>query len=244
MEFTVTFLGTGVSTSIPCISCLLDRDCPACQYAAANPESKTARNNVSIAITYQSPVEEVPGQKEEAGVAASIQDSAASMTLAEKTPATRDRCILVDVGKTFRQAALKWLVPMKPSSIDAIFITHDHADAMFGLDDVRDLQRFQRCYEEDGKTLIGYRVKDPLVVYANAHTLATTAKVYPYLHRGKLTQEQRKAILMRRFAQIEWEEIPNRHEMEIYGMRVETFPVFHGGDYISLGFSFGSEEGR
>ena len=42
---------------------------------------------------------------------------------------------MVDAGKTMRPACLKSLPKLGISSIDALLLTHDHADAIFGLDD-------------------------------------------------------------------------------------------------------------
>ena len=50
--------------------------------------------------------------------------------------------ILIDCGKTFRSAFLRSLAPLKVSRIDSLLLTHDHADAIDGLDDLRDLQPF------------------------------------------------------------------------------------------------------
>eukprot|EP00920_Eleutheroschizon_duboscqi_P002258 GHVT01005539.1.p1 GENE.GHVT01005539.1~~GHVT01005539.1.p1 ORF type:complete len:596 (-),score=115.94 GHVT01005539.1:1148-2935(-) len=62
----------------------------------------------------------------------------------------RDECspaffnVLIDVGKTFRDAALKSLAMHGITRIDCLFLSHDHQDALGGLDDLRDLQYFSR----------------------------------------------------------------------------------------------------
>ena len=45
--------------------------------------------------------------------------------------------------KRFAQAALQTLPKFGVSNIDALLITHGHADAMLGMDDLRDLQAAQ-----------------------------------------------------------------------------------------------------
>ncbi|TVU45951.1 hypothetical protein EJB05_05461, partial [Eragrostis curvula] len=44
--------------------------------------------------------------------------------------------ILIDVGKTFREQVIRWFVRHKVPSIDSIILTHEHADAVLGLDGV------------------------------------------------------------------------------------------------------------
>nr|PIM04723.1 metallo-beta-lactamase domain protein [Toxoplasma gondii COUG] len=52
--------------------------------------------------------------------------------------------ILIDCGKTFRQAALAYFPLHQITTLDAVLLTHDHQDAVGGIDDLRDLQRFTR----------------------------------------------------------------------------------------------------
>ncbi|XP_039115701.1 putative hydrolase C777.06c [Dioscorea cayenensis subsp. rotundata] len=46
--------------------------------------------------------------------------------------------ILVDAGKFFYHSALQWFPTYGLRNIDAVIITHSHADAIGGLDDLRD----------------------------------------------------------------------------------------------------------
>ncbi|KAJ0528238.1 putative metallo-beta-lactamase, ribonuclease Z/Hydroxyacylglutathione hydrolase [Helianthus annuus] len=46
--------------------------------------------------------------------------------------------ILIDAGKFFYQSALRWFPTYGIRTIDAVVITHSHADAIGGLDDLRD----------------------------------------------------------------------------------------------------------
>ncbi|KAK4395114.1 putative hydrolase [Sesamum angolense] len=49
-----------------------------------------------------------------------------------------ERNILIDAGKFFYHSALKWFPTYGIRTIDAVIITHSHADAIGGLDDLRD----------------------------------------------------------------------------------------------------------
>ena len=48
--------------------------------------------------------------------------------------------IIIDVGKTFREGAMRWFPEFQIQSLDAIILTHEHMDAAAGLDDVRSFQ--------------------------------------------------------------------------------------------------------
>ena len=120
----IIFLGSGSSSGNPNLGCVMDpaNACAACQDAIANPTtSRNRRGNPSLLIRYRA-----PGHG------------------SDQQPVT----VLIDVGKTFKQAATRWFHEYKVRSVDGICLTHEHADAMLGLDDVRELQRFNsdwRC---------------------------------------------------------------------------------------------------
>ena len=114
MNFQVIFVGTGVSTCIPSMRCVLDGlYCIPCSNAFNN-KCKNKRNNVSIAVKYN------------------------------------DKCILIDCGKTMRDSIMNCFPKYGITTVNTILITHGHADAIGGLDDVRDLQNFMKvkCLDE------------------------------------------------------------------------------------------------
>lgn len=49
--------------------------------------------------------------------------------------------VLIDCGKTFRDAAAQFFPKHKVNGISAVLLTHEHADATFGLDELRTVQR-------------------------------------------------------------------------------------------------------
>ncbi|XP_042482764.1 putative hydrolase C777.06c isoform X3 [Macadamia integrifolia] len=58
--------------------------------------------------------------------------------LIRHSKASGTRNILIDAGKFFYHSALKWFPTYGIRTIDAVVITHSHADAIGGLDDLRD----------------------------------------------------------------------------------------------------------
>lgn len=46
--------------------------------------------------------------------------------------------IIIDCGKTFRSGMLRMIKTRRIEQIDAVILTHAHADAMLGLDDLRE----------------------------------------------------------------------------------------------------------
>ena len=70
--------------------------------------------------------------------------------------------LLVDVGPEFRLQALRAGI----DSLDAVFLTHAHADHIHGLDDLRPLTRYS-----------------PLPVYGNAEAIAEFRERFSYIFR-------------------------------------------------------------
>jgi phosphoribosyl 1,2-cyclic phosphodiesterase len=213
--FRVLFLGTGVSTAIPNLShVLFKRSCPVCSDAQL-PGSRNRRNNVSIAVIFA--------------------DSTGS-----------EKCIIVDVGKTMRDSMMNLLPQHGISEIDALIITHGHADAMLGLDDARDLQQFERIEVPDAdynyQLVSGFKYTcGPLPVYLTAETMKTVNDAFGYLTRAPEFLDEAAQILRRRIAYLSFHTIEPDCSFSIHDFLIKAFPVWHGGEYVSLGFSFGLE---
>uniref|UniRef100_V5EU78 Metallo-beta-lactamase n=1 Tax=Kalmanozyma brasiliensis (strain GHG001) TaxID=1365824 RepID=V5EU78_KALBG len=106
----VLFLGTGTSGQVPAIHCVTKPDfgdCAACKDATLNPTGKNRRGCTAAAIVGRD--------------AADKQDST----------------ILIDCGKTFYSNAVVHFPRNGIRSIRAVLLTHAHADAILGLDDLR-----------------------------------------------------------------------------------------------------------
>lgn len=108
----VIFLGTGTSSQVPAIHCITDKnsDCVTCT-DAMKPGSKNRRFCTSAIVR---------GSKQGC----------------QGCPGTSST-ILIDCGKSFYESALRYFPVYGLRNIDALLLTHAHADAMLGLDDLR-----------------------------------------------------------------------------------------------------------
>lgn len=127
-------------------------------------------------------------------------------------PAGQPRTILIDAGPDLRQQALRAGL----DRCDAILITHNHVDHVWGLDEVR---RFN--------ALMG----EPIEVWADQHTHASLRRVYQHIFEPhKNAQESFIAHLIAR-------ELEPLRPIELFGLRVTPLPLLHGRLPI-LGFRF------
>ncbi len=110
------------------------------------------------------------------------------------------RNLLIDTAPDLRYQALKNRVV----SIDSVIFTHPHADHILGLDELR---------------IFNYIQKKEIPAYADPYTLSRIQTMFPYAfseaNRGGLSRPKL---------------VP--HEIigpvDILGMRIVSFPVFHG----------------
>ncbi|KAJ8084387.1 hypothetical protein PM082_003156 [Marasmius tenuissimus] len=138
------FLGTGTSSSLPSIGCLtLPRDDPNIEGCRACLSTLTPEGKKNIR-----------------------RNTSAVMKAKDKEgkPVT----IVIDAGKNFQAAALEWFPKYGLRRIDALLLTHAHADAMNGLDDLR------------GWTL-GNNIQQHVDIYLSQHTFQEVKRSFPYL---------------------------------------------------------------
>ena len=220
-SFEILFLGTGASTGVPELGHVLRKTCHLCTDANINITSKNRRNNVSIAIIFKSKAIELVNDKE--------------------ITKYNQRCIIIDAGKTMRDAMLRHLHNNNIKQIDGLILTHGHADACFGLDDVRDLQTFEKVVLSTGD--IGCRVvSGPLPIYLHKETMNVVESVFDYLVNPPeyyTNVPEGTDILKRRVALLNFNVIDCNESIQFQNLKVQCFPVYHGGTYISLGFAIG-----
>ena len=122
-----------------------------------------------------------------------------------------ERNVVVDTTPDFRQQALT----AQLRRLDAVLYTHDHADHIMGLDDIRPFN---------------YRRRDRIPVYASKSTLKSLRRVFPYgfagegSHPGGVPRLAACAV--------------GQDPIRLFGMDFQPFAVHHGHKRI-LGYRFG-----
>lgn len=112
-----------------------------------------------------------------------------------------EKALLLDAGPDLRMQCLKWKVPR----VDAVFITHLHADHIFGFDDVR---RYN--------TLQGNQT---IPCLAGPETIAGMKRVFPYITDTPDPTGLYRPLIT--FA-------PLTGPVEIFGAKLTPVPVNHG----------------
>lgn len=122
-----------------------------------------------------------------------------------------ERNVIVDTSPDFRQQVLAAGI----RRLDAVLYTHDHADHIMGLDDIRPFN---------------YKRKDRIPVYASGATLNSLRRVFPYGFAGEGTHPGGVPRLDGR--------VVDGSPIEVGGMLFQPFAVHHGHKEI-LGYRFG-----
>jgi phosphoribosyl 1,2-cyclic phosphodiesterase len=206
----LVLLGTGVSTALPRISCVLRGrlqegaeatakgafvSCDVCQSGLKDPLSRNRRCNVSALVR--------------------LGESA----------------VLIDCGKTVREACMRQLPRLSVRTVDAVVLTHGHADAILGLDDLRDIQAGE-----------GLGDSAPTPVWLSEKTMDDVSSVFHYL----VPKEQKGGgdggggdapDIARRVTKIHFNVFTYfRPFHPVPGIECVPIPVLHGGDYVAAGF--------
>ncbi|KAJ2767171.1 hypothetical protein IWQ56_003431 [Coemansia nantahalensis] len=148
----------------------------------------------------------------------------ASVLVCADNPDGRQRNILIDCGKSFYEATVDVFIKHNIKTVDAVLLTHGHADAMFGLDDLREWSRPN---------------SGPLPVYCDQVTLDTIRCAFPYLVNA--ANATGSGIV----SQLEFKLLEDlTRPVEIEGVEFLPLPVEHGTysdgrPYYCNGFRFG-----
>ncbi|XP_021763835.1 putative hydrolase C777.06c [Chenopodium quinoa] len=198
----VIFMGTGCSSAVPNAMCLIQPSDPPCSVCSQ-----------SLLI----PPDQNPNYRGNTSLLIDYCQNVGEHSY-----------ILIDIGKTFREAVLRWFTFHKIPRVDSIILTHEHADAILGLDDIRAVQPFSPTNDIS-----------PTPIYLTQDSMNSVAVKFPYLVQKKLKEGQE----IRRVSQLDWNIIETDHEKPFFasGLQFAPLPVMHGEDYVSLGFLFGQK---
>ena len=215
----IAIVGAGASSSTPKLGCVagatpLKRDdgsievdystikCAGCQDAAVNPNGRNNRLNPSLLIQLRS------SDCEDEGLFN----------------------ILIDCGKTFRESAIKVFPKYGVSNLNALLLTHNHADACFGVDDLREFSS-----QGDRSRACGHTGEMPLFVFADPCTMDSMRNVFGYLFPKKVPHSTKGAWV----AKLDWRtfeqgtviDVPTESNKDgdvISSFPILSFPVEHG----------------
>ncbi|KAH9747914.1 Lactamase B domain-containing protein [Citrus sinensis] len=157
------FLGTGCSSALPNTMCLLQPSDPPCQVcfpALSIPPNLNPNYRCNTSLL----IDHCEGDG-------------------------KHSYILIDVGKTFREQILRWFTFHKIPRVDSIILTHEHADAVLGLDDIRAVQPYSATNDID-----------PTPIFLSQFAMESISTKFPYLVQKKLKEGQE----VRRVAQLDW----------------------------------------
>lgn len=108
--------------------------------------------------------------------------------------------VVIDTSLDFREQALTYRIPR----IDAVLVTHSHADHIFGLDDIRRYNTLQGAM---------------IPVYASAGTVADLKRIFTYVN----TEHPEPGVFRPRLNFVEVST-----PFDVGPFRVEPLPVLHG----------------
>ncbi|KAH1240168.1 putative hydrolase [Glycine max] len=182
------FLGTGTSEGVPRVSCLTN-PLLKCEVCSKAAQPGNKNRRLNTSILIRHP----------------------------NSSGTHNN-ILIDAGKFFYHSALHWFPAFGIRTIDAVIITHSHADAIGGLDDLRDWTN---------------NVQPHIPIYVAKRDFEVMTKTHYYLVDTSVILPGAKV------SELQFN-IISEEPFFVHELKFTPLPVWHGQNYRSLGFRFGN----
>ena len=129
------------------------------------------------------------------------------------------RHVVIDCSKSFYDSVITYFPQHNVRTVDGVLLTHDHADAVLGLDDLRMF------------TLRG--PQDVVHVHCHRRYFAGVQRMFPYIvDAAKATGGGQVPAVD--FHVFESSDAP----VTVAGLAFQPIEVWHGPDYICLGYRF------
>ncbi len=183
----IVFLGTGTSEGVPRVSCL------------TNPDSECVVCPDAVK----------PGSPN--------RRRNTSLLIQRHLENGRTSNIVIDAGKFFYDSAIEWFPKFHVRTIDALVITHAHADAIGGFDSLRDWTN---------------NSQESLPIYLRDSDYRQVESLFYYL------ADRNKQTGGGGVAKLQFESIDSS-SFEIDGLEMIPLPVEHGPNYETFGYRFG-----
>lgn len=139
-----------------------------------------------------------------------------SLLIRYRSPDGSPKNVVIDVGKFFYQSAIEWFPELAVPSLDAVILTHQHADAVGGLDDLRDWTN---------------NVQAAIPLYLRRSEMDHVAKAFYWLVDTSLASPGG-------VSRLDFHVIDER-PFEVFGLTVTPLPVQHGPRATTFGYRFG-----
>jgi len=147
--------------------------------------------------------------------------------------------VVIDVGKTFTENSLRWMPLYGLTSLDAVVLTHEHMDAIGGLDDLRGFQGIPVRNK-----ITGLPEQIPLSVYLSQTCLNELKRQFFYLFPKDTSSapgemKSKDGTTVRRFvSKLDFSVVDYFKPFVAAGLRMVPLPVMHGEDLICNGYAF------
>jgi phosphoribosyl 1,2-cyclic phosphodiesterase len=182
----IVFLGTGTSEGVPRVSCL-------------------TRQPVTCRVCPDAIQPGSPNRRRNT-----------SLLIRYRSPEGDLKNVAIDVGKFFYHSAIEWFPKVGVTTLDGVILTHQHADAVGGLDDLRDWTN---------------NVQKAIPLYLRQSEMDHVGKAFYWLVDTSLASPGGVSKLDF--------QIIDEKPFDVFGLTITPLPVDHGPRTMAFGYRFG-----